>query len=171
MIGELERRFDQGAITVLRDVEALILQAANGGKVHIPESVATLYKNDIDVDKLKIQLQMLPDLVTHVRKVTKIDTVCQAMEEKRVAQKLLSEVHTLLKLYLTVPATSATSERANSVLKRVKSYLRSTMSQQRMNNCFICHALKERTDKVCLTKIATIFVSANENRLKYFGKF
>ena len=68
------------------------------------------------------------------------------------------------------PATSATSERANSVLKRIKTYLRSTMTPSRMNNVLIYHALKERTDLLNLKDIAKLFITVNDERLKYFGK-
>ena len=42
---------------------------------------------------------------------------------------------TLLRLYLTLPVTSATSERTHtfSTLRRLKNYLRSTMKQDRLN--------------------------------------
>ena len=86
-------------------------------------------------------------------------------------QGLLSEVHKLLKLYLTVPATSVTSEKCNSVLKRIKNYLRRTMTQQRTNNTFICHALKQRIDDLDLVEIANTFVTVNEERARHFGHF
>ena len=40
---------------------------------------------------------------------------------------------TLLRMYLTIPVTSATSERTFSVLRRLKDYQRSTMKQSRQN--------------------------------------
>ena len=45
----------------------------------------------------------------------------------------LSEVCTLLKLSLVSPATNAVNERSTSALQRVKSYLHSTRSQERLN--------------------------------------
>ena len=49
-------------------------------------------------------------------------------------QSLLSEVRLLLKLILVLPATNATSELSFSALRRVKSYLRNTMGQERLNS-------------------------------------
>ena len=62
------------------------------------------------------------------------------------AQKtLLSEVCTLGKLLLVMPATNAASERSFSTLRRNKTYLRSTMTQQRLNHLMILHINRELT--------------------------
>ena len=52
---------------------------------------------------------------------------------------LLGEVHKLLRLYLKLPVASATSKRTFSALRRLKNYLRSTMKQDRLNNCLLMH--------------------------------
>lgn len=173
LVQELDRRFDQPSIHLLQEVEDILLKSANGDAVEIPQSVRDVYQNDIDFCRLELHLKMLPDLLkksSNPTKVTNIKTICEAMVAEPVAQKLLSEVHKLLKIYLTVPATSATSERTNSILKRIKNYLRSTMTQTRMNNVLICHAMKDRTDSLSLENIAKLFVSVNDTRKKYFGK-
>ena len=43
-------------------------------------------------------------------------------------------IYTALRIMATVPVTSCECERAVSVLRRLKSYLRSTMSQKRLNS-------------------------------------
>ena len=47
---------------------------------------------------------------------------------------LLSEVSTVLKLVLVLPATDAQSERIFSSLKNVKTYRRNSMGQARLNH-------------------------------------
>ena len=47
---------------------------------------------------------------------------------------LLSEVSTVLKLVLVLPATDAQSERIFSSLKNVKTYRRNSMGQSRLNH-------------------------------------
>ena len=42
--------------------------------------------------------------------------------------------------------TSATAERTFSTLRRLKNYLRSNMSQERLNHTIILHTCKDRTD-------------------------
>ena len=59
-----------------------------------------------------------------------------------------SEVILVLKLILVLPATNATSDRSFSAMKRIKSYLRSTMGQERLNNLMVLHVHKELVDKI-----------------------
>ena len=82
-------------------------------------------------------MSMLPDLVKTenqnrnipIKQVSTISTVCELFNSNSFAKSMFNEVHKLL-IYLTVPMTSATAERSFSALRRLKSYLRSTMSQK-----------------------------------------
>ena len=89
-----------------------------------------------------------------------------------VQRTSLSEICTLLKLmHICHTSTNAVSERSASVLRRVETYLRSTMSQMRLNNIIILHAHKERTDALSIPSCLNEFVSLNEHRLEVLGKF
>jgi len=52
-----------------------------------------------------------------------------------------------------MPATNASSERAFSALRRLKTYLRNTMSQERLNHVMLLHVHKEMTDKLKLADV------------------
>ena len=86
-------------------------------------------------------------------------------------RSLLSEVCKILKLILIMPATNATSERSFSTLQRVKTYLRNTMSQQRLNNLMLLHVHRDLTDTLDLSAVANDFIGDSEHRLKIFGTF
>ena len=58
----------------------------------------------------------------------------------------LSEVVVLLELVLVTVATNATSERSFSALRRLKTYLCSTMAQLRLNHSALPHTTKEECD-------------------------
>ena len=64
-----------------------------------------------------------------------------------------------------MPATNATSERSFSALRRVKTWLRSTTSQVRLNWCMLLHVHKNRTDSLPLSTIANEFITRNDSRL------
>ena len=84
---------------------------------------------------------------------------------------LMSAVCKLLSLVLVMPATNAVSERSFSCLRRLKSYLRATMSQSRLNNIMVLHVHKNLTDKLSLVDIGNDFISGSSHRESLLGKF
>ena len=110
----------------------------------------------------------MPPSILPDKFVPKVSEVIQFIQDK---VGLFSDVATLLKLILVLPATNATSERSFSALKRIKSALRSTMSQTRINNLMILHVHKDKTDELSANKIGNEFVSNSDHRQSIFGKF
>ena len=53
------------------------------------------------------------------------------------------QVTSLIRALRTFPATTCSAERTFSVLRRLKTNLRSSMSQQRLANVAVCHVHKE----------------------------
>ena len=77
---------------------------------------------------------------------------------------------------LVMPATNAVSERSFSAMNRIKTYLRSTMGQARLNHLMILHNQKTQTDHHCtdqlkLTDAANDFVGNSEHWRSLFGTF
>ena len=105
-----------------------------------------------------------------IKKVTTISTICDVFNEQPSMKKLLSEIHTLLKIYLTIPVTTATAERCFSALKRIKTYLQNSMTQECLNNCMILHVHKDKTGSLNLTEVARE-VSDNDRMRHFFGNF
>ena len=60
---------------------------------------------------------------------------------------LVSEVLELVELILLVPTTNAISERSRSTLCRVKTYLRSSLTQEPVTSCVIVTAYKKQVDE------------------------
>ena len=80
----------------------------------------------------------------------------------------ITQVCTLVHLLLVMPATNAVSERSASALRKVKTYLRTTI---RLNNLLVLHVHKDRCDSLVLAVCLNQFVSDSEHRLSLFGKF
>ena len=75
------------------------------------------------------------------------------------------EVVKAVKLIFVMPAINAVSERSFSALCRLKSWLRTTTSQVRLNWCMILHVHKDKTDGLEMNRIANEFVSRNQSRM------
>ena len=176
LLGELDDRFDQKSVlSSVMALENTLLNSANGVNY---EELAILeescYKDDFDFTKLKCHLALLADTVKlaipYIKKVTSIRTICDAMNSQSVYKSMLPEVYKLLRLYLTIPITTATSERTFSAVRHVLTYKRATMTQKRLNNCLLTYVHKDLTDTLDMTEIAKEFI-VNEERRKYFGSF
>ena len=70
-----------------------------------------------------------------------------------------------------MPATNAVSERSFSTMRRLKTYLRNTMSQSRLNHMMLLNINQESRDNILNDVIAEEFVRGNEHRLSQFGHF
>ena len=83
----------------------------------------------------------------------------------------ITQVCSLVRLLLVKPATNAVSERSASALRRVKSYLRTTMTDSRLNNLLVLHVHKDCCDSLVLEDCLNEFVCGSEHHLSLFGKF
>ena len=175
--GEIDNRFAQSDLTLISSLEKLLLDAANGEVIRqeIP-SYLSHYLSEQEIVQLKAQLPMLPGAIDStlsgsVKHVTNVRTVCDALNGSEIMKQMLSIVHKLAVIYLTFPVTSATAERSFSSLRRVKTYLRSRMTSQRLNNLFLLYIHQSYTDTLDLSLVAKDFASSNTRRVNYFGHF
>ncbi len=107
----------------------------------------------------------------NIKTIACFDDFFEALKELPTEERqLISEVATICKLIHVNPATSASGERSFSMARRLKTWLRSTMAQERFNSLAILNAHKKRTDSLSLIEVANIFV-CNENRHINFGRF
>ncbi|KYM99568.1 Zinc finger MYM-type protein 1, partial [Cyphomyrmex costatus] len=72
-------------------------------------------------------------------------------------------------ILLTIPTTSCIAERSFSTLRRMKTYLRSTMGQSRLNSLAILHIHCDITETLDLNKIVNTFICANAVRRSKFA--
>lgn len=178
IISSLKNRFDQPGYDVYCKLEQLLVKASLKEDFKAPfEFVCSFYKDDFQPDLLHAQLLTFGvDFQAKYREVYGERTAVQPTifdirdycKSLSAAQRnLLSQVCRAVQLILVMPATNATSERSFSALRRVKSYLRSTMGQQRLNNLMVLHVHRDRTDALNLIDVA----NDSEQRLHVFGKF
>lgn len=67
-----------------------------------------------------------------------VDSRLKFFIENRL-QSTLPSLNNVFKVFLTVPVSSASSERSFSSLRRLKTYVRSTLDQERLLNLGILH--------------------------------
>ena len=114
VVNEINRRFDQENLNIVIDIEKLLLKCSNDKQadICIPDSLTTTYQKDINFEQLKLQLQLIPGLILRykeltgitIKKVTNIRTVCEVLNSNPVSKRMCPDLHSLLKVYLTIPA-------------------------------------------------------------------
>uniref|UniRef100_A0A8I6YH14 HAT C-terminal dimerisation domain-containing protein n=1 Tax=Hordeum vulgare subsp. vulgare TaxID=112509 RepID=A0A8I6YH14_HORVV len=71
-------------------------------------------------------------------------------------------------ILFTVPMTVASAERSFSKLKLLKNYLRSTMSQERLNGLATLCIEKDKLDEINVDEIIDDFASRSVRRISKF---
>ena len=131
--------------------------------------VIEFHNDDFDHNQLNMQLGILSSNIP-CESAHYLHSVIKYLQELSHAQRsLLTEVCTLASLILVMPATNAASERSFSALRRLKSYLRATMTQTRLNNVLVLHVHKNLTDQLCLIEVGNEFVKGSSHRKALFG--
>ena len=77
----------------------------------------------------------------------------------------------LARLIIVMPASNAVSERSFSAMRRLKTYLRSTMRQSRLNHLLLLNLNQEKVDQLDIDAVGDEFIRGSEYRLRQFGKF
>ncbi len=153
----LIHRFDQPGYKTYSNLEQLLIKASKQEEFEDEFQVVTdFYKNDFNKDVLRAQfitfgVDFNPKLQAD-QEVTIFDIKDHFTTLSSSHRNLLNEVMKLLQLILIMPATNSSSERSFSALRRVKTYLRGTMLQGRLNNLMVLHVHHHRTDLLNLLK-------------------
>ncbi|KAI4833262.1 hypothetical protein KUCAC02_016172 [Chaenocephalus aceratus] len=157
---QLTKRFDQSSFDTLNKLERVLVS----GKV---EEVVSLYpelnRNSLEVQLAMFKLQYPSSTITDA-----VNTLKAMLPEVRA---LFIQVDSLVRLLFVVPCSSAEAERSFSALRRLKTWLRSSMSQRRLNNVGVCHIHQDKLDQVDIEEICQLFISANDTRKHVFGAF
>jgi len=119
-------------------------------------------KSDVDANELYVELKFLQDFIPKENmgpvEILKFLKRHDCFPNASIAYRVL----------LTIPVTVASVERSFSKLKLLKSYLRSTMTQQRLNDLATIALESGLLEKIDYEHIIEDFISRNTKRMKYF---
>ena len=136
-MSSIEGRFNSTTWSFLSLVEsALITNPVNTA------IISDFYTTDIDAKRLTLHVSMFHDLLKQQgRHVRNVGDIVDILKEDASLKQLLPELTKAVRLILTVPVTTCAAERSSSALRRLKTYLRSTMTQTRLNSIDVlsCH--------------------------------
>jgi len=145
------------------------------GKSDDVDYIQSFYGNDFDdYDRLKLHRDVLVD---HAKsKQIELEDFESALavlhpSEGEIAPitGLISELVKLVKIVLCMPVTSCTCERSFSSLRRLKNYLRTTMTQERLNHLAILNTHSEIARSIELSPLMNEFIKRAPVRMNTFA--
>ena len=125
------------------------------------EDVLSDYGEQINHYRFSTQLQILETKVMDSDEKTVSAVINYMKNDIGVQRDFYSEITALLKLYFVSPVTNAVSERSFSSMCCIKNWLRSTMSQERLNHFMLLSIYKEKTEEINLKNAANVFCEVN----------
>ena len=66
LVGDLKKQLKQKNFVFVQKLVALLLDSANGRPVTLPVEIIDICEQDIDMLKLKLYLQLLPDAINYI---------------------------------------------------------------------------------------------------------
>jgi hypothetical protein len=164
-VATVKDRFQQEGTVLYSSLVTIIKNAINGDSQEIPDNVTKLY-SEVDWTALEPELSIVTSLVQqHSKEIKSMDQFACWLKSCH-SRPLLKQVEILTSLILVLPATNAVSERSFSTLKRLKTYLRATMGQERLNSCMLLLTYRELTDSLETDSVISEFVSGHTDRAK-----
>ena len=160
-VQQLRERFGNSVgLTKFRSIEHILLTGNVDEEVLSPKQL-----------KLKFQVIHVFQLFRRKRPTNSVDEVACALRAMLPETRgEYSEVEKLVRILIVCPASSAEAERSFSALRRLKTWLRSTMTQTRLNSVAVCHVHQELLDSCNLDELIKLFIYKFDSRQKMFGK-
>ncbi|KYN16540.1 hypothetical protein ALC57_11201 [Trachymyrmex cornetzi] len=149
---------DSGIENALAEYKNLILRSLH----------STAY--DFDIEKLTLHRRIFFDVVDSRKlTVTSLGDVITILQKDKSMRDLVSEYTKLIKILLTIPVTTCTAELSFSALRRLKTYLRSSILQVRLNSIAVLHEHSDIAETLDIDALMDEFIVRNKNRSSTFA--
>ena len=158
-LSELKRRFDNKNVEVMCGI-----QACNPTSEHflsVPKLVplAELYAFD------KVVLEMEAKLAKRTFQTRKLESTKDVLLALLSLKDAFPELTKLVRIALTIAVSTAQCERSFSALKRIKTYLRSTMGEDRLASLALLSIEREMSKSLSLDDVVTNFAKKADRRI------
>lgn len=156
-LSELKKRFDSKNLQIMKSVQACSPQSRSF--LHSDELSGLTEAYGIDADSVAVEAA-LATAALRGKEMESIGDVLRELAPLKVAfPSLIQVVH----IALTLAISSATCERSFSVLKRIKNYHRSTMTEPRLNDLAVLSIERDLSRTLDLHAVVQYFASMDKN--------
>lgn len=157
ILSEMSSRFPSAPMQTIGQLQKLLSHNFSDGDIEDVLQGAEVYKEDLPCflalkGELKIWQQMKENIPASPVDAYKRATV-------------LPNIRTLCQLLCTFPVTTSTAERSFSTLRRLKSYLRNRMTEERLNGLALMHIHQDIAAKMYANEVLDIFSRKHKRKL------
>lgn len=120
----------------------------------------------VNINNLNSELQVLTNTIKQYeeRKDKRINNMMECLDLVKDYQIVFSETYKLTVIAVTVPVSSAACERTFSCLRRVKTYLRNRMSDERLTHSALINIERSIAKSLSLETVIDEFDAMHNNR-------
>ena len=134
-INAIKNRFRQDGMAVYSYIERVLTDSTCD--MQVVTKLCSLYQ----IDRPTLESELF-SLHMPIKSENIIDFIYTFKADCFVYKNLFPTIYDLLVIIIVLPATNASSERSFSALKRLKTAMRNSMGQQRLNHLLLLHTYK-----------------------------
>ena len=160
IIAEMKRRFEDKNLRLMKAVDCCNPSSSNFLEFDCLLPMVESYSSHLN----QHLLQMECTLAKQTLQGKEMETINDVLKEIIPLKTAFPNLVKLLQLVLTVVVSTASCERSFSALKRIKTYLRSTMSEQRLNDIALLSIERRVVESLLLDDVIDRFAAIDKNR-------
>jgi hypothetical protein len=160
---EIRFRFNDENMQILRCLDVCNPKSEDFLNEKLLPPILSNYSNHLD-DKIFDECKFFKNHMnncTSLKEMTILDVFAKVSE----FPVIFPQLNILFKIVLSLPATTATSERTFSALRRIKDYLRNRTCDERLSSLTLISIEKEIADSIDLDALVDKFASMHRRKL------
>ena len=160
ILNELKKRFASKNLGIMKSIQACSPQASN---FLDPNSLKSLSDN-YSINYTSLEKEAMLAKRTLTGKYIKLESISDVLLELLPLREAFPTLVKLLQIALTISVSSSQCERCFSALKRIKSYLRSTMTEERLVDIASLSIEHDISSSLSFEMIVDKFASSDRSR-------
>ena len=155
---EMNRRFSERNVEIMRAIRACSPQSQDFLEAAQLQPLIDCY--NLDCESLKME----SNLARRTLAKKTMESTADVFRELSPLKEAFPTLFRLLQIALTICVSSASCERSFSALKRIKTYLRSTMNEERLVSLAVLSTEREISQSLNLEEVIDKFYACDKNR-------
>lgn len=162
MLNELERRFASTNCDVLKGIQALSPSSQTFADITSVSAFAQAY--GADVEDLSHELHQAKRLLQRMTIEDRPNTLVEFISHIERYGDAFAELHRLGVIAISLPVSTASCERSFSALRHIKTWVRNSISNDKLDSVSVLAIECERTQALDNGEIVDLFAAAHNNR-------